>query len=417
MLFFKGSGRSIFKGGFVPSMVRWCLLLCLFSLPAAAYPWMVKHGYGSCATCHVDPSGSGQLTQYGRAQSDILVKWRTQPRKDDEEVPKTANFLWFAELPEALNLSGNFRYGSLIRPQAGPNFLWGVFSPLLMAADLYATVNLGPTVWHVTTGLGVRNAGQAALLPSCTPGNGETCSAQWIMREVWGGVKLADDAVMVRAGRLNLPFGLRNNEHPSFIRAYTRTDVNIQQQYGVSISYNSENLRGEVMGIAGNFNIAPDVYRERGYSAFAEYAFSHNVYVGASSLITHAGADILTTQATTRHAHGLFGRFAPTETLALLTEVDFLAWQTPTKLDRMGFAAFLQGDLTVTPGLHVMLTGEAAHDGTATQGANYAGWLSASWYFFAHCELRVDNIFRRRGVLGGPGQFEYQLLLQLHAYL
>lgn len=398
-------------------MVRWLLLLCVVALPAQAYPWMVKHGYGSCATCHVDPSGSGQLTQYGRAQSDILVKWRTTPRKDDEEVSKLANFLWFAELPEVINLSGNFRYGSLIRPQAGPTFLGGTFIPLLMAADLYVTVNAGPAVFHVTTGVGIRNAGQAAILPACTPGLGETCSVQWLMREAWGGIKLADDAVMIRAGRMNLPFGIRNNEHPSFIRAYTRTDVNIAQQYGVAVSYNSDKLRGEVMGIAGNFNIAPDLYRERGYSAFAEYAFTNNVYVGASSLITYAGADYTTTLPTTRHAHGLFGRFVPTEKLALLAEADFLAWQTPEKLDRLGFAGFVQGDLNVMPGLHVMLTGEAGHDGTATQGANYAGWLSAAWYFFSHCELRVDNIFRRRAVLGGPGVFEYQLLLQLHAYL
>lgn len=398
-------------------MVRWLLLLCVVALPAQAYPWMVKHGYGSCATCHVDPSGSGQLTQYGRAQSDILVKWRTTPRKDDEEVPKTANFLWFAELPEVLNLSGNFRYGSLIRPQSGPTFLGGLFIPLLMAADLYVTVNAGPAVFHVTTGVGIRNAGQAAILPACTPGLGETCSVQWLMREAWGGIKLADDAVMIRAGRMNLPFGIRNNEHPSFIRAYTRTDVNIAQQYGVAVSYNSDKLRGEVMGIAGNFNIAPDLYRERGYSAFAEYAFTNNVYVGASSLITYAGADYTTTLPTTRHAHGLFGRFVPTEKLALLAEADFLAWQTPEKLDRLGFAGFVQGDLNLMPGLHVMLTGEAGHDGTATQGANYAGWLSMAWYFFSHCELRVDNIFRRRAVLGGPGVFEYQLLLQLHAYL
>ena len=80
--------------------MRWFLLALLVALPAWAFPWMVKHSYGSCATCHVDPSGSGQLTPYGRAQADVLVRWRTQPRKDEEEVPTSANFLWFLELPE-----------------------------------------------------------------------------------------------------------------------------------------------------------------------------------------------------------------------------------------------------------------------------------------------------------------------------
>ena len=315
------------------SMVRWFFLAALLSAPAAlAYPWMVKHNYGSCAACHVDPSGSGQLSPYGRAQADVLVRWRTQPRPEEEEVPKSANFLWFLELPEVLNLSGNFRGGALIRPGSSAPVI-----PLIMASDLYATVNVGPVVAHVTTGLAVKNAGPAAIAPLCDPGQGP-CGVQWVAREFWAGAKLADEAVMVRAGRINLPFGLRNNEHTSYVRTLTRTDINVAQQVGLSAAYNSDNLRGELMAILGNFSVGPDAYRERGYSAFGEYALSHNAYLGLSSLIAHAGADVSTGLETTRHAHGLFMRVAPTEKLALLGEANFLAWQSPQKLDRLGFA-------------------------------------------------------------------------------
>ena len=57
----------------------------------------------------------------------------------------------------------------------------------------------------------------------------------------------------------------RNNEHTSWVRAVTLTDINLGQQYGVSATYNNDVLRGEVMGIAGNYSLGPDMYRERGW--------------------------------------------------------------------------------------------------------------------------------------------------------
>ncbi len=397
--------------------MRWFLLASLFSAPAWAFPWMVKHSYGSCATCHVDPSGSGQLSPYGRAQADVLVRWRTQPRKDEEEVPPSANFLWFLELPEVINLSGNLRYGSLIRPQADT----GKFVPLIMATDLYATLNIGPIVAHVTTGVGtfstraIQYSGPAAIAPLCDPSKG-ACSVQWLAREFWLGAKFADDAVMVRAGRMNMPFGLRNNEHTSYVRSLTRTDVNVGQQVGLSAAYNSEALRGEVMGIAGNFQVGPDAYRERGYSAFAEYSIAHNAYVGVSSLIAAAAADVSSGLPQVRHAHGLFARVAPTDKFALLGEADFLAWQTPQQLDRLGFAALVQADVDLMQGLHLMGTLEGAHTGSGEKGPSLGAWASAAWYFLPHCELRLDNIFRRNSS-ATAATFEYQLLVQLHLFL
>ena len=398
------------------SMVRWILLVSLLSAPAWAFPWMVKHSYGSCATCHVDPSGSGQLTPYGRAQAEVLVRWRTSERKEEEEVPRSANFLWFLELPEVINLSGNFRYASLIRPASTTPWV-----PLIMATDLYGTLNLGPVVVHVTTGVGtystraIAYSGPSAIAPICDPSK-PPCTVQWLAREFWLGAKFADEAVMIRAGRMNLPFGLRNNEHTSYVRALTRTDTNVGQQVGASAAYNSESLRGEVMGIAGNFQVGPDIYRERGYAAFAEYSLSHNAYLGVSSLITHAGADLATGLETVRHAHGLFARVAPTEKLALLAEADFLAWQSPQVLDRLGFAALVQADLDLMQGLHLMGTVEAGHRGLGEPGPSLGGWVSATWYFLPHVELRLDNIFRRNSSPGAAA-FEYQLLIQLHLFL
>lgn len=389
------------------------LTVALTASSALAFPWMVKHNYGACGSCHVDPSGGGQTTSYGRAQADVLVRWKAHrpPAGEEEEVPKSANFLWFLALPDAINLSGNMRSGALVTPGSPVR-------PLLMAADVTATVSLDRFLLHATAGFGLHNqAAKAIVAPLCDPAqrtsSGGQCGPSFVAREYWAGAKFNDDAVMLRVGRLNLPFGLRNAEHLSYVRTLTLTDINTGQQLGAAVAYNAEALRAEVMGIAGNFQMGPDIYRERGYAAFAEYAFKPTAYLGVSSLIAAAQADPSTQRATVRHAHGLFARYAPTESLALLGEVDFLAWVAPPALDRIGFAAFLQADWEVLQGLHIIGTGEGAHGG-AQFGPSLGAWASVAWYFAPHCELRLDNILRRQDALSPLG---YTLLAQLHLFL
>ena len=62
------------------------------------------------------------------------------------------------------------------------------------------------------------------------------------------------------------------------------------------------------MGILGNYQISPDKFRERGYSAYGEYLLDTHTALGVSSLITHAAADRFTSQPLTRQAHGVTAR-------------------------------------------------------------------------------------------------------------
>jgi hypothetical protein len=198
------------------------------------------------------------------------------------------------------------------------------------------------------------------------------------------------------------------------VRDLTFTNLNMDQQVGLAVAYNSEAVRGELMGVAGNFQLGPDAWRERGYSAFVEYALKPNAYVGLSSLITFAAAGLATDRPTTRHAHGLFARVAPTETLALLAEADFVASSSPPTLDRLGFATWLQADLEVRQGLHVLASVEAAHRGEGQQGPSLGFWLSAVWYVLPHLELRLDNIVRKSS---STNPVDYTLLAMVHFFL
>jgi hypothetical protein len=384
------------------------LLVALSASSAFAYPWMVRHNYGACGACHVDPSGAGQLSPYGRAQSDVLVRWHPTPiNPDTYEVSPTINFLWFLEMPEVLNVSGNVRGGGMATFGSSTTLF-----PLIMATDLNATLNLGRFVVHAQGGAGFEQSEKARVFPRCDP-SVAACTTGFVSREYWLGLKLADDAVMIRAGRENLPFGLRNNEHYSWVRSETRTDTNVAQQVGASVAYNSEQLRGELMGIAGNFQTGPDAYRERGYSAFGEYALKKNAYVGLSSLITYAGADVDTALPTVRHAHGAFFRWAPVEMLALMGELDLTVKQSPNTLDKLGHASWLQADFEVVQGLHLMLTGETVSRGNTGEGVGVGGWAGVAWYALPHTEFRLDGIVRR----APAGAMSEAIVAQVHFFL
>lgn len=72
-----GSLRACFLA-FQLLLVVLSVLLC--SGRAQAYPWMIKHGYTICATCHNDASGGELLSAYGRVLSaEVLSTHWHQP--------------------------------------------------------------------------------------------------------------------------------------------------------------------------------------------------------------------------------------------------------------------------------------------------------------------------------------------------
>src|SRR5204863_890660 len=116
---------------------------------------------------------------------------------------------------------------------------------------------------------------------------------------------------LLRAGRMNLPFGLRSIEHTLFVRTETRTDTNAMQSYGLAADYHEGPARAGAMLIAGNFAVAPDHFRSRGYAAFGEYAVLPTAAFGISSMITHTELDVDFLTPVFRHAHGAFARYSP----------------------------------------------------------------------------------------------------------
>lgn len=373
---------------------------------------MIRHEYTACAQCHVDPSGSGPLTQYGRAMGEVILRthYGSHSVDEPEDPGKTGNFLWGAvPLPEWLDLGGSFRWMSLTRKIADTK-LDDQF--IFMQSDLSATVNAGRFVASGSIGYDP----DGGLLAAITRGTDKNV----ISREHWVGYRLDEgQTLLLRAGRMNLPFGVRDVLHTLMVRSTSRTDVNDAQQHGVALSYSGEGVRGELMGILGNFQTRPDDYRERGYSGYVEWAPATTAAIGASSRIAHVALDPRALRPMWRHAHGVFGRWAtPFRPLVLLAEADYVVDSIKDRPRDQGFVGMFQADVEAIQGVHYQLTGEAWDFGPHRNGFSESLWASFLWFFAPHADVRLDGIYRSLWGDEPVGRSsEGLLLVQAHLYL
>jgi hypothetical protein len=375
---------------------------------AQAYPWMIRHGYAACAPCHSDPSGAGPLTQYGRIVGDTVLTTKLGRASESEEPSSAAGFLFgLAQPPEWLALGGDVREALLRVKVPGAPL---IRQTILMQADLEATISSGRFLASATVGY----APVGALGAAVTRGSTDNL----VSRQDWLGYYIDDNSsLLLRAGRMNLPFGIRSIEHTLWARALTGTDINDKQQCGAAFAWTVGALRGEFMAIAGNFQLRPDAYRERGYSAYVEAAPTSGLAFGASSLVTHRELDPTSFKQTWRQAHGIHARYAtPWQPLVLLSEWDYTILSARDELRSKGVVGYAQADLEIAQGVHFILTGEAQNVGVHNPPASFSTWLSYAWFCLPHTDLRIDGIYQSLGSDFGRVPV-YTMLLQGHVYL
>src|SRR5215470_1335307 len=329
---------------------RFLLLLGLVLANGAhAYPFMIRHGYTQCSTCHTDPSGGTFLNEYGRAQSELLLSssYGGDPGSDDSQGEPTAGrFLGFFPLPSW------FRPGGWVRG----GYIWNAVDGkivdrrlLQMRADLGADLKIGS--FRAAGELGYGSADGTPRLAQITR---STTGPNLVGREFWAGVETFGGDGLLRAGRINVPFGLRNLEHTSFIRTATRTDFNEDQTYGAAFAISRPRWRAEVMAMLGNLSVHPDAYRERGVAGYLEVSASPTTAIGISALAARADASLTTRLPTLRQAYGGFARFAPWRPLVVQLEADLLLEnQLGSGKQDIGHAEWLQADLEPVRGLHL----------------------------------------------------------------
>ena len=279
-----------------------------------------------------------------------------------------------------------------------------------MRADLSATI----TTKHFVASASAGYAHEGALGAAVTR-NEEN---NFVSREHWLGYTTGDDAMLLlRVGRMNLPFGIRTIEHNLWVRSMTHTNINDQQQFGVALAWLAGPFRGELMGILGNYQLRPDDYRERGYSTYLEAALGPEFALGLSSLITHRDLDPSSLTETWRQAHGAYARYlTPWNPLVLLTEWNYTLTSPKDQYRTKGFVGYLQADLEAAQGVHFMVTGEANNVGVQGPPPSWGLWLTYNWFLLPHSDLRIDGIYQSLGSDYGRVP-SYTLLFQGHVYL
>ncbi len=392
---------------------------------------MIREGYTGCNTCHADPSGAGILTQYGRGMEEVVIR---MPYSKNTDPGKTGNFAFGVTLPEQLLLQTDFRNLLLTILPSGSS---AQVQDIVMQLDQSAQLKVGR--FRMNGSIGYSPPSEASGNFTFTGGgNGATLTdvpgtyGAVVARQYWLGLDLGkDEEFLLRAGRMNVPYGIRTIEHPFLVRRMTRTDIDTGQEHGVSLSYSAEKFRGEVMAILGNYAIRPDDFRERGGSVFFEWMPSTSVAVGASALITGAALariDLdpsLAAAPTIRQNWAIHARISPAKPLVLLAELDAINnSQNVNNVaeNHFGLAGLLQADLQVYQGVHILAAGEVfnghIHEFNSIYDQTTAvGWIGAWWFFAPHLDVRFDAVYSS----GSAGQQALaqgaSILLQLHGYL
>jgi len=349
------------------------------------------------------------------------------PAASETEEPESERafsdpFFGLFGLPESILLGGSFRLATIYNDEAETTI-----RPFPMQLDLYGELRVSQS-FRAQASLGVSKVkagsphGRAAQITT-NQGDG----FRVISRTHWLAFDFGGGNHTIRAGRMNLPFGVRIPEHTMWIRERTETDRESDQQHGLALAMNFEKVRFELMGIAGNYQSSPDEFRERGYSGYLELMIGDRAAFGLSSLVTYAKNDRLSpsdNRSTTRQAHGTFVRAGIGEMLAVLAEVDMV---TRSRRE-LGYTGFLQLDFEFAQGVHLIGTLEGANTGYPSNPRMGVGpaapkqervpgtgelqmgyWAGAQWFFAPHFDFRVDAIFRQEEPM--------QILGQLHVYL
>jgi hypothetical protein len=398
------------------SLAAFVAALLLGSRPASAYPWMIRHQYQGCVPCHADPSGAGLLTAYGRAMGENILRTRYGVPPPDEPS-SVGDFLWGVPTPDWLLAGGSIRNAVYI--QKSPGAPWSERF-LQMEADLKAQITLSRFRAYASLGYNYEPEYYGTdNITSFTNNN-------LVSREHWIGVDLGEDKqFLLRAGRIDVPFGIRTDEHDLFIRSTqtTQTNINESQEYGLALYYGGQVFRGEIMALLGNYLVNPDALRRRGYAGYLEFNVASKAAFGVSSMVTYQAEDSefqLTREI--RNVHGVFTRYSPAEALVLFAEADAFILTSLDTGTTPGFIGMLQADIEPTQGLHLIATGESWVQSnfpaqTPFTSKNFDGGAALLWFFAPHADLRVDFVATSLNMTPGSAPATIYLLPQLHVYL
>lgn len=176
---------------------------------ASAYPqFQFSTDNSRCNLCHFSPVGGGLINDYGRDEAGGTIS-----RGGDGRFLHGA---WTA--PEWFQIGADYRGAALIRQSEGQTEFLG----FPMQADLYLRGQVGAITANVTVGMrGVARDPKPPL------------ADRFVSREHYLMWQKSKTDLYVRAGRFWTPYGLRVQDHTSYIRRFLGMHM-LEEPYAVS---------------------------------------------------------------------------------------------------------------------------------------------------------------------------------------
>lgn len=310
-------------------MILPTLAALFWSYSAFAFPELSRHGYVNCTSCHVSPSGSGLLNEYGRGISkDLLSHWA---REGEEKFA-----YGLVSPPERLVLGAYFRGLQLHQESITRR----VGRPILMQADLEAG--------YVTDELAVVG----------TVGRQEFRDRQGVQDKIVSRRHYAlyrlGDTHHFRAGRFQKFFGLNDANH--FLA--TRRDLRMGQDmeaYNAEYAFLGEAFSAYVTGMFGNFKNSRSANKERGVSVSGSYFWAEKQKIGVSAL---QGSE--QNPNSRRTVAGVWGVFSWLPSVFTTSELDFQAKRSGIN-SQNGWVTSQRVHYEVTQGLIPYMLWERSH--------------------------------------------------------
>lgn len=356
------------KGAPVLCAVLVALGVLLSSVRASAYPQFVFKGYGGCADCHHSPTGGGLPNGWGRSSLDTSWSWGKSDGGDPDLTYDPA-----AELTPKLDLGLDARFLPLFTADGDASL--GTLIPML--TELGGAAALGRFELYAT------------VAPRKLAGSGLPVAP--FSREHWLGVDLGS-GIGVRAGRLVLPFGLRQPDHTQYVREDFGFDK-YDQSYALELDTRMQSWSLFGAAFVGDLVRWPAERQERGAALTGLREWGGGGALGLSLLGS-------TSTARTRVAGSLFARLPLAAGTYALAEAAAQRFRARAGDDeQLTLAEFVRLGWFARPALDLYLElGHRTFPGTPALTKMRAG-VGASWQLFQWFELIPQLLVEARSDL------------------
>lgn len=256
---------SIFK-----ILVIALIFMCEYSI--LAYPNYISFSYQSCLTCHYNPFGNGQLTDYGRAvnAAEIIDTTFTKDKLTENELSEISGFMFGKVKSNKLKPSLSYR-GLYLKTNVGEDTTESSW------INMMADVGLVYRPLETDNLIIVGSIGYAPS-PLNNPNSEED---NYRSREHYIGFRINKNHGFY-FGMMDKVFGLRIPDHNSFSRSVTSLTMN-DGAHSALYHYTNTSIDVGLQYFIGNLSQEADL-RQVGASAQIEYSINNTFRIGSSYL-------------------------------------------------------------------------------------------------------------------------------------